>query len=434
MVNIADILPDMKGKDVYFYLNKERSDWNSTTGVELVLHFGGKRVSLPLDEDESLYQLASSLHHFIDFRNILISWRVKEVFSYIRGKTGIPLEIDSSVYDLSVVSSYFGDDIERPSSFKEAVATLKSYATRPGWRSFLDIYSEVYLPLSLSVLPAIETNCLTDNRKRMCVYPNYVVEGQANGRLKAFKSGTHSYNPHSLGPEEKASLRPTDYDEVFMCFDYKNMEVNVLRWLSGDEALGEMLDSGEDLYKGIWRKITKQTPKDSHRSICKDVFLPVVFGLGRAALAEEIGVSEENAARLIDSLCKTFPVAFDWVKSQSADDNNVATDAFGRRRKFKSKELYKIKNFVVQAPASMICLKKLVNLHESLQGLGRVGFHVHDGYCVLCKKKDINSVFDLGTKVLEEEEEMFPGLGLRTTCNFGVSLDSLQPLKKGDRV
>jgi DNA polymerase I-like protein with 3'-5' exonuclease and polymerase domains len=154
----------------------------------------------------------------------------------------------------------------------------------------------------------------------------------------------------------------------------------------------------------------------------------VVFGQGKASLSKKMGISEEIAAKLIHSLNRTFPVAFDWVKSQSTDGNNVATDALGRRRKFESHELYKIKNFCIQSPASMICLRKLVRLHEALSGMASICFHVHDGYCVLCKNSDLDLVREAGISALEEEDCLFEGLGLSTTCKFGPNLNELEEI------
>jgi hypothetical protein len=119
------------------------------------------------------------------------------------------------------------------------------------------------------------------------------------------------------------------------------------------------------------------------------------------------------------------------VNSQSVDSNNTATDAFGRKRKFEDQKQYKIKNFCIQSPASMICLKKLVRLHEVFASKASICFHVHDGYCVLCNKNEVNSVYELGTSVLEEEDPMFPGLDLKTTCKFGHSLNDMQNIIKG---
>lgn len=431
MSDFADILPRLKGKDVYFYMTKESPDWaNPKSSVELAIHYDGKQILFPMEDIGEVSYLVSSLYHCLDGKSILISWGAKDVFSYLKGKTEIDLEIHGSIYDLLIISGYLGIPAVRPTSFKEAISLLRRCLSDPGWSTLAPFYGGVYEPLFSKVLPSIETCCLVDNKRRICVYPTYAIEGQVNGRLKTARPNQRSYNPHSMGPEDRKNLRPRDYDEVFVHLDYRNMEVNVLQWLSGDQKLAGMLRTGGDPYKEIWRQITKQEPTDAHRSLCKDIFLPVVFGQGKASLAKKLEISEEFSARLIHSLVKTFPVAFDWVRSQSADSNNTATDAFGRKRIFESHDHYKIKNFVIQSPASMICLRKLVKLHEALADKASICFHVHDGYCILCKKNEINSICDLGTRVLEEEDDMFPGLKLRVSCQNGHRLDDLKTLNK----
>ena len=427
MSDFSSILPQVKGNDVYMYLSKDNPDWANDSGVELVLHFDGKKVSLPLDDTESLCYLVSALHHFVDKRSLVVAWGAKDIFSFLKGRTEISLELHSQIYDISLISSYFSLPMERPGTFKDAMGVLKRASRINSWKHFMSLYGKVYAPLFSVILPEIETGCLVDNFRKICVYPHYVLEGQVNGRLKALKLNSSSYNPHSLGEKERLSLKPRNYDETFVYFDYRNMEVNVLQWLSGDEELAGMLVEG-DVYKAIWRRITRQEPSESQRSLCKNLFLPVVFGQGKASLSKKMGISEEIATKLIHSLNRTFPVAFDWVKSQSPDGNNVATDALGRRRKFEGHDLYKIKNFCIQSPASMICLRKLVRLHEALSGMASICFHVHDGYCVLCKNSDLDLVREAGVSALEEEDCLFEGLSLSTTCKFGPNLNELEEI------
>lgn len=432
MSDFSEILPNLKGKDVYLYLSKENPDWkNLHENVNLVINFDGKKITIPLSDDSELNYLVSSLYHFIDEDRVVLFWEAKDVFSYLRRRTEISLEIHNKSYDLFLMSSYLGMNRKRPDNFREAVGLLKRIMSDPMWGKFSSHYFKTYSPMFSKVIPEIETNCLVDNKRKTCIYPTYVIEGQANGRLKAVRVNSSSYNPHSLSKEEKANIRPRGYDDFFVYFDYKNMEVAVLQWLSGDENLASILKSEKDLYKDIWEKITRQEATDAHRKICKNTFLPVLFGQGKSSLSERLGISEKMASKLIDNLVDTFPVAFDWINSQSPDSNNMATDVFGRRRRFQSQELYKIKNFCIQSPSSMICLNSLVKLHDALAGRASICFHVHDGYCLLCEKKDLGFVCDLGTKVLEDCDEMFPGLVLKTTCQYGQNLNDLKTFTKG---
>lgn len=431
MSDVYELMSLVRGNDIYFYSRDDDRPWNDEgSAPSIVFHCGGKRTTLDSSDSRSVSYLASAMHHFVDPSRLAISWDAKDLFSFVRGRAGIPVEFGARLYDLRVISSYLGVPAERPVKFREAADLLKGLLSHPGWQSFKTLYSEVYIPLISRVLPEMESCCLVDNRRRMCVYPCYVPEGQANGRLKAVVPSVSNYNPHSMGPEQRFSLRPSGYEDVFVHFDYRNMEVNVLQWLSGDERLGRVLEE-DDPYKAIWSLVTRSAATDAHRRLCKETFLPVVFGQGSRSLSERMGVGEKFASRIIDTFVQTFPVAFDWVSAQSPNGDDTAVDFFGRRRRFEGRDSYKARNFSVQSPASMICLRKLVRLHDAISGLARVCFHVHDGYCVVCAADKVDSVFRVGTEVLEEEDPLFPGLRLKTSCHFGGHLDDLKPIKTG---
>ena len=281
------------------------------------------------------------------------------------------------------------------------------------------------------VVPEMETNPLVNLKNKGFSYCYYELEGQANGRMKTLKISNNSYMPHSMSVEEKQNLALPDPEEIFLVFDYKHMEVSVLEWLSKDSGLSEILSEDRDLYSSIWENLTKTDADESQRSLCKKIFLPVVFGLGPRGLSKKLGLSEKNSSRLIYKLTDTFPVAFSWVESQRVDSNNFATDFFGRRRKFLENEFYKIRNFCVQSPSNMICLKKLVDLHDSLIGTSaKLRFHVHDGYVISCKENELKNIYENAKSVLEKSDKMFPNLKLKVSCKYGKKLNDLCNIKE----
>lgn len=426
-MNFSEIIPSLSGNDIYIYMTQENPDWRQEDSrAEAAIHASGKKFSLPLGDLKESEYLASSLHHFINGESLVLSWGAKDFFSFLKGRTGILPEFHGNMYDIQIICSYFNYPKERPASFKEALGILRKAFSEPAWGTFKKFHDAVYRPLFSSVIPKMETLCLVDNRRRRCVYPTYVIEGQANGRLKAVKVGRNSYNPHSMDSGLKKSMRPAGYDESFVYFDFRNMEVCVLAWLSGDSRLNEILDSDMDPYREIWRRMSGSEPSDSQRLLCKNMFLPVVFGMGRSSLSVKMGISEKVAGMIIDSLVKSFPKAFEWVEEQSEIKENVAVDCFGRRREFKPGMAYKARNFAIQSPASMVCLRKLVHLDSEISELADLCFHVHDGYCLVCDKGLVDEVFDIGARCLESEDGLFPGLRLRTTCCFGFDLDNMQ--------
>lgn len=419
----------MSGRDFYLYMTSESPDWTlDGDDVGLAVHYGGNKSILSMADEREVSYLASSIHHFVDPGSLVLSWKAEDVFSYIRGRTGISMEIPAKIYDLHVVCSWFGYPKVRPETFGEALAVLKRASREPGWRKFNDIYESVHSPLFRQVIPHMNTSCLVDLDRRSCVYPSYVLEGQANGRLKTCASGKSSYNPHSLSLKQRSRLRAPDYAN-FIYFDFRNMEVGVLQWLSGDENLGGIIGSGLDTYSEIWRLVAGEDPTPGKRELCKNFFLPVVFGQGKASLSRRLGISEKIAGFLIDRLVKSFPAAFDWVDSQRVSDEGCALDAFGRRRFFAPEERYKVRNFCIQAPSSVVCLKKLVELHSRLSGIADLRYHIHDGYCLTCDEQGLIQAYDSGTECLESCDPLFPGLSMKTSCNAGQNLDNLCEFK-----
>lgn len=429
MSNVAEILDSVKS-DVFFHFEEPHVDWTIDKKTNLIIQSDGKKSCIELIDSKTIEEIAASISYYFKECN-LYSWNLKNLISFFKKKTSLNLEFDKEVYDLYILCSYFGLNLKKPKRTKEASLIVNHLKQTNGWNNFIKFYEKVYKPLMERVVPEMETNPLVNLKNKGFSYCYYELEGQANGRMKTLKISNNSYMPHSMSVEEKQNLALPDPEEIFLVFDYKHMEVSVLEWLSKDSGLSEILSEDRDLYSSIWENLTKTDADESQRSLCKKIFLPVVFGLGPRGLSKKLGLSEKNSSRLIYKLTDTFPVAFSWVESQRVDSNNFATDFFGRRRKFLENEFYKIRNFCVQSPSNMICLKKLVDLHDSLIGTSaKLRFHVHDGYVISCKENELKNIYENAKSVLEKSDKMFPNLKLKVSCKYGKKLNDLCNIKE----
>lgn len=423
-------LIDLMNQDLYVYAEPEVLDWTSER-KECKIFFCTfeKKICFDLKDKKSIENLAASFSCIVDNKNLLFGYNLKNILSFFLGKTGISVDVEKVIYDISIIQSYFALPKNKPSSLQDCLSIIKEVKKSEHWGCFKDFYLNVYNPLIKKVIPKIEVNSLIDANKKNFVSSFYEIEGQINGRMKCSSVLEKCFVPHTLNEKSKNSLRTTISEDVFVYLDYRHMEVSVLQWLSKDENLKSILSSGGDLYESIWQKIVKQKASEKQRNICKNFFLPVVFGQGYHSLSQRLGLEEKISKMLIDSLRKTFPTAFKWVDSQTTDAENYAFDAFGRKRKFENSDRYKIKNFCIQSPASMICLKKLVSLHEEIENKARICFHVHDGYCLVCNKNNLSQIANLAKNILEKEEDMFPDLKLSVSCKFGKNLNNLKDIK-----
>lgn len=429
MLEIADVLESVQNTDVFIHFENEYPDWTENKPVNLIIQINGRKSVIILDDLNQIEKLAASLYFYTKNSNLL-SWNIKNILSFFRKKSQINVNFKTKVYDLDIITSYFSLPKKKPESCKEAFFIFNQIKKTNSWKSFEKFYDEVYYPLISDVIPSIETNPLVNVSEKKYVYSYYEIEGQSNGRMKNLKVFKDCYLPHSMGQDQKINLRLPKDDQVFIYYDFKHMEVSVLEWITKDKNLSKILEAETDLYKAIWEKITKSEPTEDQRKICKNIFLPVVFGQGAFSLSKRLGINEKIAEKLIYKLEQTFPAAFTWVKSQTVDGSQYATDIFGRRRKFEKNELYKIRNFCIQSPSNMICLRKLIKLHQNINNKARIFFHIHDGYVIACNKKDLKSIYDIGKKALEEDDDLFPGLSLKTSCQYGDNLNNLKNIKE----
>jgi hypothetical protein len=339
-------------------------------------------------------------------KQIVLGWNIKNFFSYLKARSeelDVPTDFDfeGRLLDLKLIERYAGIHEGCPIRYADAYDRLVAACRTPAWTAFEPYYEQIYLPMMKEVIPSIETCRLADTSKKHGVYPYYELEGQINGRMKASGAFKHSYVPHNMSAQIKDRLVPSnEADQLFMYFDYNHMEVSVLQWLSGDEKLGEVLQSGRDLYEAIWETISGLPCNEKRRKICKGIFLPVVYGQGYRSLAKRLEIREDIAKSLVDRVHSNFTTAFRWVKNQRLDEDGFA------------------------------CLYKLVILHNELKDNARIAFHIHDGYGVLVSKHNWKNIYKTATDALEREEELFNGLKLKCACEAGTNLNKLSSISR----
>lgn len=423
---LCEALYTLGDQDLFVYPDPDVLDFNSKRPVKLCVRSKDVFLEVPFGEDiKRTREFLGALQYFIGSKqSILITWNLKNFLTYARGKTGVDCQFNGKIYDLSFLESYFGINAERPASFAEARQRLLKLTRNSEWSKVNSVYQKVYLPLILSI-PKIETYGLSHKRKKSRVYPHYEIDGQANGRMKCSNISQTSFNPHSLGPEERESLCCPGFGYTFLYFDFKHMEVNTLQWLSQDDTMGEILKSGRDFYEAIWEILTTTPCNAERRQMCKNFFLPIFYGLGGEALSKKLNWPVDSCKVLVNRVHSHLSMASNWMKQQqnSMDAEGAAHDYFGRRRVFDNP--YKIRNFAVQSPASLICLHKLVLLVEALEGIANVCMHIHDGYVISVKNDNLVKTYEITKHILESENELYPGLRLQVGCERGTNLNQL---------
>jgi DNA polymerase I-like protein with 3'-5' exonuclease and polymerase domains len=210
------------------------------------------------------------------------------------------------------------------------------------------------------------------------------------------------------------------------------MEVSMLQWLSQDEELGKILK--KDVYEEIYKVVTGilDEPAEQSRSTAKQFFLPVYYGLGATGLAESLGISFTAAQSIINSMKMNFNKSFEWIEDQQERaKTGVAVDYFGRTRAV-GDDHYKARHFSVAAPAALVCMEKLIELHNLLPN--NLIMSVHDGYYFAANRSNFGAIVRAVEGTLEAESKFCPGLRLKTKCTVGKSLSGMKEYERNRKV
>lgn len=424
-VNIQALLK--AGKKVFLFFKPEVLDFTDPDfKFDIILWSALGELRIPTNKS-NLLDVASMLSATVfEEGSLVIGWNLKNFFSYLFHHTNSDFEYKSQLIDLKLLEAFLGIHEKQPAAFAEVQTRLKAVVTAVNWSKAKEIYKKIHLPLLTKVIPALESESVVNILSGKVLHAYYEIEGQANGRLACQKALKECYNPHSILPEERKIFRPKMHDSVFIYADYMHMEVTMLQWLTQDDKLKELLEHS-DFYAALFEIISGgKCDNEAKRSFCKSVFLPIIYGQSPRSLAEKLSLNQKTADKIFDILHRTFPVVFAWAQGHQEQASNVYEDAIGRTRVFEDRE-YRVRNFMVQAPAAIVCLEKLVQVSGVMAGLkANLIANIHDGYLFRSAKEQVHLAWSIIRPILESASEICPGLQLRAVCKIGPNLENME--------
>ena len=136
---------------------------------------------------------------------------------------------------------------------------------------------------------------------------------------------------------------------VFVGGDYSQQEPRSLAHMSQDKNLIHAYQVGKDVYAWIASLVynmpyeeckefrpdgTVNPEGKERRSFCKSIVLGLMYGRGDKSVAEQIGVSVQEARKLIKNFFDSFPEVETFIQEtqKQAHKNGYVTTAWGRVR------------------------------------------------------------------------------------------------------
>ena len=176
------------------------------------------------------------------------------------------------------------------------------------------------------------------NAETSKIHTSYNQAVTSTGRLSSTNPNLQNIPIRdALGKPIRAAFVASDADHTLVAADYSQIELRLMAHLSGDEALIEAFNQGEDIHAAtaarLYNKSVAEVSGDERRS-AKTANFGIIYGISAFGLAQRLDISNRDAKELITSYFDTYPGVkryMDDAVAKATMDGYVET-MFGRRR------------------------------------------------------------------------------------------------------
>ncbi len=216
--------------------------------------------------------------------------------------------------------------------------------------------------------------------------------------------------------------------------DYSQIELRILAHMSSDPALIRTFIEDQDVHTRTASEIfglPQEEITSEMRRKAKAVNFGIIYGISAFGLAQNIGVSNAEAKRYIESYFARYPKVREFLDTtiEDAKTKGYVTTLFGRRRFIPelTSSTVAVRNFGertavnthIQGTAADIIKVAMIRIHESLaeQGLGsKMILQVHDELVFEVPDKEI----ELMKHLVKEKMEGVLQLSVPIRVDMGV--------------
>ena len=216
--------------------------------------------------------------------------------------------------------------------------------------------------------------------------------------------------------------------------DYSQIELRVLAHMSADPGLIQTFIEDQDIHTRTASEILGLPPEEitlEMRRKAKAVNFGIIYGISAFGLAQDIGVSNAEAKRYIDSYFARYPKVREFIDKtiQEAKRNGFVTTLFGRRRFIPelSSSTVAVRNFgertavntPIQGTAADLIKLAMIRIQQKLDREGlksKMILQVHDELVFEVPDSEIETM----KKLVKEEMEGVVRLTVPIRVDMGV--------------
>ncbi|MGQ9919335.1 MAG: DNA polymerase I [Bryobacteraceae bacterium] len=258
--------------------------------------------------------------------------------------------------------------------------------------------------------------------------------GAATGRLSSADPNLQNIPVRTeLGREIRSCFVP-EPGWTMLSADYSQIELRLLAHFSGDAALVEAFRNNEDIHTRTASEIHGVAPlmvTPEMRRAAKAVNFGIVYGQTPFGLAQQLGVSQEEARAYIQRYFERYPGVRMWIERtiEEVRERGYTLTLWGRRRpipdissKNPNARAFAERTAVntpLQGTAADLMRKAMIVVDGELGRRGlrsRLLLQVHDELVLECPPEELEEVRSMVKRAMEGVEKLSVPLLAETAC------------------
>ncbi len=179
------------------------------------------------------------------------------------------------------------------------------------------------------------------NPKDKRIHTTFNQAVAATGRLSSTNPNLQNIPIRTeKGRRIRKAFVPRDQDHLLLAADYSQIELRLVAEISKDEAMLEAFQNNIDIHTSTASRVYgvafEDVDKEMRRS-AKTVNFGIIYGISAYGLSQRLGISREEAARLIDQYFTQYPGIKAYMDKtvESAKEKGYVETLLGRKRYLK---------------------------------------------------------------------------------------------------
>ncbi|MFO0732343.1 MAG: DNA polymerase [Nitrospiraceae bacterium] len=235
---------------------------------------------------------------------------------------------------------------------------------------------------------------------------------------------------------------------TLLCADYSQIEPRILAHLSQDPRLLQIFEQGEDIHMAtaveIFRLSRDQITREMRRA-AKGVVFGIVYGISPFGLAGNIGVSQAEAKKYIETYFERYPGVRALMDKNIADGKSkgYTTTILGRRRPIPELQSgdqtqrgfgeRMAVNSPIQGSAADLIKVAMINVHRRLKAelpTTKMILQVHDELIFETPARELEQAKVLVKQEMEATGSKFSGISVPLKVDVGVGVIGESPIHR----